>query len=162
MKAMKKAQGERRLYKRYMAKNNFFVVHSGNIGKIRNISMGGFNCSCLFNPYLPEGKTKFDLFCLNDQLLLKNIPFKKIFTKLDYETTFSMLLTRECGVELSKLSTSEKSKLKYLIPHHTDMESQYSFFQFFTFSPPVFMQKEFNSLQSSFYPLSVRKETVLY
>ncbi len=112
---------ERRQDKRYEAKDTIFVIHSENIGRIKNISMGGLYCSCLFNPNTPEEATEFDIFCHNNSPILKKIPFKKIFTSLDCRSPFSMLLMRKCGVKLLHLNSFQKSRLEYLILHHTDI-----------------------------------------
>lgn len=115
-----KSLEERRIHKRYEANDYLFVVHSGNIGKIKNISMGGLKCSCVYNPYLPEDSNEFDICCMPDHIYLKKIQFRKVYTGLKHLPTSSMLLTRECGIQLLYLNTSQKSKLEYLLLHHTN------------------------------------------
>lgn len=111
---------EQRKHKRYEIENDTFVSCNGNIGKIRNISMGGVFCRCVGNEGPKEDACIFDIFCADEdiKLKLKKVPVTIIKKHLDQDALCKTTLARRCNVMFDQLAPEQTSQLENFIEHY--------------------------------------------
>lgn len=111
---------ERRKHKRFKVKNDTFVAHAGNIGKIKNISMGGLSCRCIGNKGPSTDTCVFDIFCANEgtTFKLKKVPVTIIKKHLNQDALCKTTLARRCNVMFDELAPEQKAQLESFLRYH--------------------------------------------
>lgn len=111
---------ERRVHPRYELQEEAFIVHSGNIGKIKNISKGGLLCRCIGNPTNAPQECLFDMMSVGDDYAfkLKKVPARIITEYFTPASSCQNTVVRRCGVQFDGLSSEQRSKLDNFIASH--------------------------------------------
>ncbi|MCB2181199.1 MAG: PilZ domain-containing protein [Desulfobulbaceae bacterium] len=113
---------ERRKNQRFKIKKDFLIVHFNNIGRIRDISLGGMCCSCLNNEFDPKSHNKIDIRCLKNNFYLQNIGVKLLSSKVIDEGEFTHLFTRKCRLQFDRLTPRETEKLTGFISENAQAD----------------------------------------
>lgn len=112
---------ERRRHPRYQLDEEAFIVHSGNIGKIKNISRGGALCRCIGNPATTPKNCLLDILSVGDDFSfkLKKIPANIVTEHFSPAAACQNTLVRRCGLQFDGLTTEQSSMLDNFIAAHT-------------------------------------------
>lgn len=108
---------ERRLHKRYTVKEGAFVVHSGHIGQILDISLGGFMCQCVGNIYIAEEPAACDIFCAHSacKFKIKELTVRRVTKSVNPLSPWTTTLVKRCGLQFSDLTSQQATHLQNFI-----------------------------------------------
>ena len=105
---------ERRGCERFTVHDEVFVQCAQGTGKITDISMTGFLCSC--DNQSGCFPASFDIFCPGSNICLDDVPYTIIETKgVENQLKFRKL----CRVQFDPLSYQKNLKLQSVIERHT-------------------------------------------
>ena len=112
---------ERRKFKRLLPRGLTFAVfrpHFSNLGKVKDISLGGLALEYVLNETQNKGSSEIDIFLTDDSLYLRRIPSKIIYDrKIDEE--YRSMKKRRCGLQFGDLTSTKKYQLEYFLQKYT-------------------------------------------
>ncbi len=118
---------ERRKHRRFQVQGGAYAaLYNGSlkIGQIQNISKGGFAFRYIGNGEQAEGSYKVDIFAINNDIFLKDLPFKTISdVYIDFEIPFSTTTLWQCGGQFGEITQSQMFQLDYFIKDYTTSEA---------------------------------------
>lgn len=122
------AQKERRQFKRFRPKDGTMAVSDHALGPVTNISMGGLSFQYMAMASVTPILDILGIFLGSDDLLIDKIPTKVITDKMISQgSVFLKTSTRQCSIQFTNLSNSQRSNLEDFIstkttglysPHH--------------------------------------------
>ena len=111
---------ERRQHTRFRPKDGTMAVSNHALGPVVNISMGGLSFRYMGTDPSKPMLDMLGIFLGSDNVLIENIPTKIITDKLiSQSTTFLKTSTRQCSIQFTKLTKSQKKNLKDFISTKT-------------------------------------------
>lgn len=103
---------ERRKNQRFKLQNGNFVIHAKNIGKIEDISLGGFRCSCINEDYVPESTGTIEIRCQGHQApALSDVNIRILKSERSAGESIFNVFVRKCHIAFEKLSEEQNEKL---------------------------------------------------
>ena len=112
---------ERRKFKRLLPRDLTFAVfrpHFSNLGKVKDISIGGLALEYVLKETKNTGFSEIDIFLSGNFLYLRRIPSTIIYvSEIDVESR--SVKTRRCGLQFGDLTPIQKSQLEYFIQKYT-------------------------------------------
>ena len=112
---------ERRKFKRLLPQGLTFAVirpHFYNLGKVKDISLGGMAYEYILNETQNKGYAEIDIFLSADSFYLPRIPSKIIFdTNISEE--YQIVETRRCGLKFNDLAPEQTSQLEHFLQNYT-------------------------------------------
>jgi len=106
---------ERRQHSRFPVHQDHFVIHEPNIGRLNDLSLGGFNCQCIAETSKPQARPCCELSFTELDLRLRDLPIKAVWEDVSLDSPFSCLMMKHCGVRFGELSSSQETQLRQLI-----------------------------------------------
>jgi len=106
---------ERRKSQRFKVGNGHFIIHSRNVGKIEDISMGGLCCSCINEEFDPASGDKIDIRCLKNSAYLENLGINILETETTSGASIFNVFTRICHLQFQKLTDDQIQQLSNFI-----------------------------------------------
>jgi len=108
---------ERRLHKRYQVREGAFAVHSGHIGQILDISLGGFLCQCIGDKHIAEEPAACDIFCSRSafKFKLRELPVRRVTKNVNPLSPWHTTLVKRCGIQFGDLTSHQESHLQHFI-----------------------------------------------
>ncbi|RJX26019.1 MAG: PilZ domain-containing protein [Desulfurivibrio sp.] len=120
---------ERRKSQRFKVDNGHFIIHSRNVGKIEDISLGGLCCSCINEDFDPASEDKIDIRCLKNNIFLENLGINILETETTSGASIFNVFTRICHLKFEQLSESQMHQLNNFIVQNAIGNRDYSPFQ---------------------------------
>ncbi len=110
---------ERREHKRHQLKDHSFVanVNRNKIGKIINISMGGFALRYIDTEKWPDNSFKSGIV-LSENFYMENIPLRTISDSLIDKGLPSSITERRRHIQFGELTPGQMSQLEYFIQNN--------------------------------------------
>jgi hypothetical protein len=108
---------ERRRHERFQVKNPAFVFDSFRVGKIVNLSMDGLAFTYDGREHWPQGIAALDLL-IDEEIFLNRLPVRVVSDLIIAEESRYQMVTRQCGVQFGRLSSSQLHQLEYFIRIH--------------------------------------------
>ncbi|MFZ5764922.1 MAG: PilZ domain-containing protein [Thermodesulfobacteriota bacterium] len=109
---------DRRKDQRFKLANGHFVVHSGNIGKIENISMGGLLCSCINDEHTPHPTGTLEIRCLEKQTSLCELNIRILRSDIFPGESIFNVFVRKCHILFEEMSEEQHTRLIDFISSH--------------------------------------------
>ena len=112
---------ERREFKRLLPRDVTFAVfrpHFSNLGKVKDISIGGLSLEYVLNKTKNTGFSEIDIFLTDDFFYLRRIPSKIIYDREIDEESRSVI-TMRCGLQFDDLTPTQTSQLEYFLQNYT-------------------------------------------
>jgi len=106
---------ERRKSQRFKVGNGHFIIHSRNVGKIEDISMGGLCCSCINEEFDPASGDKIDIRCLKNSSYLASLSINILETETTSGASIFNVFTRICHLKFQKLTDDQIQQLNNFI-----------------------------------------------
>ena len=107
---------ERRKDKRMPINREHFVVHGNNIGRIDDMGMGGFRCQCIAKSDAPATTSADCEISFSDlEIRLHDMPIDTVWETISFDSPFSSVLMKNCGLRFGELTSSQETQLKQLI-----------------------------------------------
>jgi hypothetical protein len=119
--ASQKETVERRKHKRFKVPIGSFVVlgpHSGMVGRIIDISMGGLAFRHVDKEEPPDGFDELDVFHEND-FRVKHVPCESISHIETYESPFGSFTIRESALRFGDMTPYQMFQLEQFIHNYT-------------------------------------------
>jgi hypothetical protein len=113
---------EQRRYERFQVRDGAFVLlgpGSTKLGRIIDISTGGLSFSHMARARPSDDLFELDLFLIDTDFYLSEIPFSTVSDFKTHENPFSSITMRRCGVQFGELNASQRAELEYFIQNHT-------------------------------------------
>lgn len=120
---------ERRKSQRFKVENGHFIIHSRNVGKIEDISMGGLCCSCINEDFDPASEDKIDIRCLKNNVFLENMGIDILETEITNGASIFNVFTRICHLKFQKLTEYQIHQLNKFILQNTIGSRNFSAFK---------------------------------
>ncbi|MBU4264093.1 MAG: PilZ domain-containing protein [Proteobacteria bacterium] len=117
---------ERRKSQRFKVGNGHFIIHSKNVGKIEDISMGGLCCSCINEDLDPASEDKIDIRCLKNNMYLEKMGINILETEITSGASIFNVFTRICHLKFQKLTDDQRHQLNNFILHNAIGSRNYS------------------------------------
>jgi hypothetical protein len=95
-----------------------FRPHFSNLGKVKDINIGGLALEYVLNETKITGFSEIDIFLTDDFFYLRRIPSKTIYDREIDEESRSVK-TRRCGLQFGDLTPTRKSQLEYFLQNYT-------------------------------------------
>ena len=118
-----KGIAEKRRYKRYKIKGDAYAAIFTNppkMGRIINISKGGFAFRYVADEKQIIGSFKTEIFISGNGFYLKDIPFQTISDfHIDNQVSCSTVIIKQCGGQFVELIQSHISQLDHFIRNYT-------------------------------------------
>ena len=112
---------ERRKFRRLLPRDLTFAVfrpHFSNLGKVKDISIGGLALEYVLKETKITGLSEIDIFLSGKPFYMPRIPSKIIFdTNISEE--YQIIETRRCGLKFKDLTPTQKSQIAYFIQKYT-------------------------------------------
>lgn len=108
------------MHQRYELEEEAFIVHSGHIGKIKNISKGGLLCRCIGNSTNAPQNCLLDILSVGDDYAfkMKKVPARIINEYFAPASGCQSTVIRRCGVQFDGLTSDQRLKLDTFITDH--------------------------------------------
>ncbi|MBW1743056.1 MAG: PilZ domain-containing protein [Deltaproteobacteria bacterium] len=113
---------EQRKHSRLQARDGAFVLlgpDSTKLGRIIDISIGGLAFSHMARTRPSEDLVELDLFLIDTDYYLSEVPFLTVWDVKTHENPFSSITMRRCGVQFGDLNSSQRTELNNFIQNHT-------------------------------------------
>jgi hypothetical protein len=117
---------ERRKSQRFKVGNGHFIIHSKNVGKIEDISMGGLCCSCINEDLDPASEDTIDIRCLKNNMYLEKMGIDILETEITSGASIFNVFTRICHLRFQKLTGDQLHQLNNFILHNALGRRDYS------------------------------------
>lgn len=105
---------ERRRHQRFTPKSGAIVLHSGSIGHITNISLGGLSCTCMTVDSSPAQHNSHLYIYYHDgidSIRVENIPFNIVSCGMHLGSPLTSMISRSCGIQFGALSELQSEQL---------------------------------------------------
>jgi len=112
---------DRRKFKRLLPRDLTYAVfrpHFSNLGKVKDISLGGLALEYVLNKTKNKGSSEIDIFLTDDSLYLPRIPSKIIYDR-EIDEEYRSVKKKRCGLQFGDLTPTKKSQLEYFIQKYT-------------------------------------------
>ena len=112
---------ERRKFRRLLPRDLTFAVfrpHFSNLGKVKDISIGGLALEYVLKETQNAGSSEIDIFLTDDFFYLRRIPSKTIYDREIDEESRSVK-TMRCGLQFGDLTPTQKSQIEYFLQNYT-------------------------------------------
>jgi len=122
-------QDEKRKHPRFNASDNAFIAFKTNVGKIKDISMGGasFDIISTEDTDMPhsEHSSTLDIFLFGNCLQISNLQYRPVYhlasavrnkPRQIFATVFQHIV---CAVEFLNLDTGQADSLNQFLQNHT-------------------------------------------
>lgn len=106
---------ERRKSQRFKVGNGHFIIHSRNVGKIEDISLGGICCSCINEEFDPASENKIDIRCPKNNMYLEKLGINILETEITSGASIFNVFTRICHLKFQKLTEEQIHQLNNFI-----------------------------------------------
>ncbi len=105
---------ERRKDVRYRIGEGLYTLHPEHIGSVKDISLGGMLCHCIF---ASECQKEMTVSLMSNAGLswLENIPIRIVRASVVKETPASFLFTRKCHIAFDKPAPAQQEILQRFI-----------------------------------------------
>ncbi|UCD86881.1 MAG: PilZ domain-containing protein [Desulfobacterales bacterium] len=116
---------ERRKHNRFEVPMGAFIVlgpHFTKVGRIIDISMGGIAFRHVDKEEPSNGLYQVDLFHMNSDFCLKNLPCQTLWHRTTDEIPFTSITMRRSGLRFGELTPNQRSLLQYFIQNHTTVK----------------------------------------
>ncbi|MBW2172237.1 MAG: hypothetical protein JRF69_09715 [Deltaproteobacteria bacterium] len=111
---------KRRRHKTFQIESSAFVVyHSNKLGRIVDISMDGLSFSHVERDGTPRKLRDLDVFLIDRDFYLKNVPVEANSVVKTYQPSFSSIYLGRYSVQFGELTKKQRSRIEYLIRNHT-------------------------------------------
>ncbi|MBW1859753.1 MAG: hypothetical protein JRI70_06675 [Deltaproteobacteria bacterium] len=111
---------KRRRHKTFQIESSAFVVyHSNKLGRIVDISMDGLSFSHVERDGTPRKLRDLDVFLIDRDFYLKNVPVEANSVVKTYQPSFSSIYLGRYTVQFGELTKKQRSRIEYLIRNHT-------------------------------------------
>jgi hypothetical protein len=111
---------ERREHERINLKKQCLINHSGNVGEIIDLSMGGVSCWCVHGHLCTDATSrKVDIFCKGGQLWARGLPLKVLISESVSGTFLGNVPVRKCRALFADLREGQREQLENIILSHT-------------------------------------------
>lgn len=113
---------ERRKHERMEVRDGAFVLlgpDSTKLGRMIDISLGGLAFSHMARERLSNALFELDMFIIDGDFYLEQIPFETISDFKTVENPFSSITMRRSGVRFGALTRDQLSLLENFIQNHT-------------------------------------------
>ena len=117
---------EKRKSPRFKLGNGNFIIHSRNVGKIDDISMGGLRCSCINEEFDPASGDKINIRCLKKNMYLENLGINILKTEITSGASIFNVFTRICHLKFRKLTDEQFDQLNNFILQNAIGSRNYS------------------------------------
>lgn len=117
---------EKRLHPRFRIKDDVFAVlrpDFARIGRVRDISEGGFSMEYLEDDLQYPETARVDIFCNRGSLYIGEIPCRLVYDRPGRDQavwTFAGLVQQQCGYRFEALEGEKAEQLRVLIANHTE------------------------------------------
>ena len=112
---------ERRKFRRLLPREWTFAVfrpHYANLGKVKDISIGGLALEYDLNETQNKGSLEIDIFLADDSLYLRRIPSKTIYYR-EIDEEYRRVKKKRCGLQFGYLTPIKKSQIEYFLQNYT-------------------------------------------
>jgi len=113
---------EQRRYRRLQVRDGAFVLlgpDSTKLGRIIDVCRGGLAFSHMARTRPSEDLFELDLFLIDTDFYLSEVPFSTVWDFKTHENPFSSITLRRCGVRFGELNPTQRTELDYFIQNHT-------------------------------------------
>jgi hypothetical protein len=111
---------KRRRQERFQVKSSAFVVYNSNkLGRVVDISMNGLSFSHVENDKSPGKLRELDIFLIDSDFYLENVPIETGSVIKTYQPNFSSIYLGQCSVQFGKLTKNQRSQIEFFIRNHT-------------------------------------------
>lgn len=113
---------DQRRHRRFRARDGAFVLlgpDSTKLGRIIDVCRGGLAFSHLAKARPSGDLFELDLFLIDTDFYLSEIPFSTVWDFKTHENPFSSITLRRCGVRFGELNPTQRTELDYFIQNHT-------------------------------------------
>lgn len=110
---------ERRRHQRILLKEKCLIHHTGNVGEIIDLSLGGISCWCLNGDNcLTTATRKIDIFCKEKRLWARGIPLRVLSAELVSGRFLEGVQVKICRANFDNLHPEQLAELENIILHH--------------------------------------------
>jgi hypothetical protein len=116
---------ERRKHNRINLRKQCLINHSGNVGEIIDISLGGVSCWCVHGHLCTDGSgRKVDIFCKEGRLWARGLPLHVLEAASVSGTFLGDVPVRKCRAIFTDLRDNQIAQLENIIYGHTQTASR--------------------------------------
>ena len=112
---------ERRKFRRLLPRDLTFAVfrpHFSNLGKVKDISIGGLALEYVLKETQNAGSSEIDIFLTDDFFYLRRIPSKIIYDR-EIDEEYRSVKKKRCGLQFGDLTPTKKSQIEYFLQNYT-------------------------------------------
>ncbi len=116
---------ERREHQRINLKKQCLINHSGNVGEIIDLSLGGVSCWCVHGHLCTEATTrKVDIFCKEKRQWARGIPLQVLASDTVAGKFLGGVPVRRCRARFADLREGQRNQLENIILNHLMVQSR--------------------------------------
>ncbi len=116
---------ERREHNRISLRKKCLINHSGNVGEIIDLSLGGVSCWCVHGHLCTEGSSrKVDIFCKEGHLWARRLPLQVLTSESVVGKFLGGVPVRRCRARFAELRDGQRDQLENIILNHTLAQSR--------------------------------------
>jgi len=111
---------ERRKHQRHLLSNGSIVIHGESLGSIKDISQGGFCCSCLIDGDHLTPKQDVNIIRYGINFKASNLPIDIRSTYVEQGVILESMVTRVCHIAFKELSNLQQKQIDSLIHSYAE------------------------------------------
>lgn len=116
---------ERRHHQRILLKEKCLIHHTGNVGEIIDLSLGGISCWCLNGDNCSTTTSrKVDIFCKGKQLWARGLPMLVHSSELVSGRFLGGVPVKICRANFDNLHPEQLAEIENIILSHSETESK--------------------------------------
>ena len=111
---------ERRAHERIHLGKKCLINHSGNVGEIIDLSLGGVSCWCVHGHLCTESAMrKVDIFCTEKRQWARGIPLQILASESVAGKFLGGVPVRRCRARFADLQEGQRDQVENIILSHT-------------------------------------------
>lgn len=111
---------ERRQHPRINLNKRCLINHSGNVGEIIDLSLGGLSCWCVQGHLCTEAPSrKVDIFCRDGQFWARGLTLKVIAAESVAGKYLGVVPVRRCRAHFTDLREGQRDQLENILLCHS-------------------------------------------